>query len=105
LGLGPKHDLRDGFPVYIFAFSLTQGERIRRNLNQLAWVRSCRRGAGIEVLDKLLRLWPFVSSEVDPLGQFEGVIDLDPEIPDGALDLPVSEEQLAGPQISRGLID
>jgi hypothetical protein len=61
--------------------------------------------AGFEVLDELLRLRPFFSSEVDPLGQFEGVIDLDAEIPDGALDLPVSEQQLAGPQISRLLVD
>ena len=46
------------------------------------------------------RLRPFFDSEVDPLGQLEGVIDLDAEIPDGALDLPVSEQQLAGPQVS-----
>jgi hypothetical protein len=50
------------------------------------------------------RTLPFASN-VDLLGDFDGVIDLDAEIADGALDLGVSEQELHRSQISRPPVD
>src|SRR5208282_5413414 len=44
-------------------------------------------------------------SELDLLRQSQGIIDLDPEIPDGALDLRVSEKQLNRSQIAGLAVD
>jgi hypothetical protein len=44
-------------------------------------------------------------SELDLLRQGKGIIDLDPEIPDGALDLRVSEKQLDRSQIAGLAVD
>jgi hypothetical protein len=39
-------------------------------------------------------------SDVDLHGNFDGVVDLDPEIPHRALDLAVAEEKLHGTEVS-----
>src|SRR6478735_5039444 len=44
-------------------------------------------------------------SDIDLLGNREGIVHLDTEIPDGAFDLSVPQEQLHGPQIARAAID
>jgi len=46
-----------------------------------------------------------VTSELDLLGEGEGVLDLDAEIRDGALDLGVDEQKLDGAQIAGALVD
>ncbi len=44
-------------------------------------------------------------SDVDLLGNLDGVIDLDAEAAHGALDLGMSEQQLYGPQIGGAPVD
>src|SRR5271166_747180 len=51
------------------------------------------------------RARPGRPSELDLLRQSQGIIDLDPEIPDGALDLRVSEKQLNRSQIAGLAVD
>jgi hypothetical protein len=41
------------------------------------------------------------SSDVNLLGDGEGIVDLDAEIPHGALDFGVTQQQLDGTQISQ----
>ncbi len=45
-----------------------------------------------------------VGSEVDLLGKHEGIVHLDPEVPDGALQLGMTEQELTGPHIARALV-
>ena len=44
-------------------------------------------------------------SDVDLLGNCESIIDLDAEIPDGALDLGMPQEQLNCPQVTSSPVD
>ena len=48
---------------------------------------------------------PLPSSEVSLLGQDQGVVHLDAEVADGALQLRVAEQELARTQIARALVD
>lgn len=45
------------------------------------------------------------ASKLDLLGECEGVLDLDAEVLDGALDLGVTEQQLYCPEVARALVD
>jgi hypothetical protein len=50
------------------------------------------------------RLCPGIS-DIDLLGDRQGVVNLDPEITDRALDLGVTEQQLNGPEVAGPAID
>src|SRR5665213_1807275 len=60
----------------------------------------CRQGASTPSLSGTSR-----GSEFNLLGHREGVVDLDAKVPDGALQLLVTEEQLAGSQVASLLVD
>jgi hypothetical protein len=45
------------------------------------------------------------NSDVDLLGNFEGVIDFDAEVPDSAFNLGVSKQQLHRSQVASALVD
>lgn len=44
-------------------------------------------------------------SDLCGFGELEGIFDINPEVPDGVLDLAVAEQDLHGSKIPRGLID
>ncbi len=45
------------------------------------------------------------TSDVDLFRYSDCIVNLDPEVPDGALDSGVAEQELNGPQIARAPID
>lgn len=45
------------------------------------------------------------NSDVDLLGNFKGIIDLDAEVPDRALDLGVPKQQLYRSQVASALVN
>jgi hypothetical protein len=53
---------------------------------------------------KAIQLCPR-TSDVNLFGYREGIVNLDPEIPDSALDLSVAQEQLNGSQVARTAVD